>query len=413
MTQSTDTAAPPALTPAEVRLLLLTSRPALSEAQQALATELVPQVTQWPVLVDTAWRKYTLQMVYKNLAALRIVSAVPQEVLETMRARSRRMAMEVLRRQAAFDWLHGACVLPSGVEHAYFKGPALAARFYPDPMQRFYRDVDLLVPPRQRRALMCRMRDQGCRVFEEDPETGYRYIDLESDSAIDDYQAVTLVPHMATPQGLSIELHTQIDHGTALFDTDALLRATRDVAMQNGSIRVLPDDAHFVFICFHHTRHLWSKLNWMADLGAICDHPEFDRAAALDYARGLRLESTVAAALDLHEFAATGRHPSEFDRATPGVDLLRACVDGLSGDDDLEKEMRKGWRMRSLVFDWQPMPISPLRQIWLKLLRYRPVFEDLHSVPGWPRVPALRYACALTMRFVRGSTRHLTQVFQR
>jgi hypothetical protein len=59
------------------------------------------------------------------------------------------------------------------------------------------------------------------------------------------------------------------------------------------------------------------------------------------------------------------------------------------------------------------MPISPLRQLWLKLLRYRPVFEDLHSVPGWPRFPALRYACALAMRFFRGSTHQLTQIFQR
>ena len=411
MIQSSGITPRPTLAPAEARLLLLTSRPALSDAQQALAAALVPQVTQWPVFMNTAWRKYTLSMVYKNLAHLDTLP--PEDMLKTMRAMSLRMAMEVLRRQAAFDWFHGECVLPSGVEHAYFKGPALAARFYPDPMQRYYRDVDILVPARQRTALMRRLRDQGCRVFHETVETGIQYLELDSDSALDDYQAVTPVPHVMTPQGLALELHTQIDEGTALFDTRALLREAREVTMPHHRIRVVPDAAHFVFICYHHTRHVWSKLHWMADLDAFCAHPEFDRDAVRAHARRLRLESTVDAALDLHDHASTGRHPSEFDRVTPGVDLLRACIEGLSGDEDLEHEMRKGWRMRSLVFDWQPMPISPLRQIWLKLLRYRPVFEDLHSVPGWPRVPALRYACALTMRFVRGSTRHLTQVFQR
>ena len=139
----------PALTPAEVRLLLLLSRPALTDPQQQLAASLIPQVTNWPAIIDTATRKYVLPMVYQNLTALHSTPP-PDDALGTMRELSIRITGDMLRRQAAFKWFHTHCVLPSKVDYAYFKGPALAARFYPNPIQRFYRDIDILVPNKWR-----------------------------------------------------------------------------------------------------------------------------------------------------------------------------------------------------------------------------------------------------------------------
>lgn len=400
------------LSVSEMRLLLLISRPALTLAQRSLAADLLPQVQQWPAFIDTAWRKYSLLMVYQNLASL-TDSAPPDDILATLRALSQRLTMEMLRRQAVFERFHAECVLPSGVDYAYFKGPALAARFYPDPTHRFYRDIDILVPHRQRIDLLRRMRDQGCRVYRNisvSPEV----TDLDSDIALADFLSVTPVPHVLTPQGLLVELHDQIDHGTALFDTDAMLRDTVDVTTQKHCIRVLPDPAHIVFICYHHTRHFWSKLHWLADLDVIFNHPEFDRNAVLDHARTLKIDSTVRASLELHDLVSSAQHPSDSKGAmTPGGDMLRACIEGLAGDKEIELEMRRGWRLRALVFDWQEMPVSLLRQIWLRLRMFRPAYEDLRAVPGGQKLQGLRYIGALGVRLLRGGPRRLARAFQR
>ena len=386
------------LCPAEARLLLRAARPSLSDAQQALASDLVAQVAQWPAFIDTAHQKFVLPMVYANLSGLRDTPP-PDAVLDSMRARSFDTAVASVRRQAAFDGFHRDCVQPSGVAYAYLKGPALAARFYPDPMQRFYRDVDILVAPGQQVRFLRHLCAQGCRIFRhEDPGAGF--LDADSDLVLAEFLFATPVVHVLTPQDLVVDLHAEIDEHTALFDTGMLLRTAREVPLERHGIRVLRDAEHFVFICYHHTRHMWSKLHWLADLDAMCNHPEFDRAAVMACARRLGLESTVAAALDLHALAAAARHPSDLDGRTPGGDLLSACVTGLAGDRALEHAMRKTQRLHVIGFDWQPMPVSRARRAWLRLRRFRPSYDDLTASRG---ARPLRYGVAIARRLARAA----------
>ena len=400
----------PALSPPEVRLLLLLSRPALSAAQQNRARGLVPQVGDWPALIDTAWRKYVLPMVYQNLAALG-QGGPEDEVLATLRAEAVGATSQMLRWHAAFDWFHAQCVLPSGVPHAYFKGRALAARFYPDPGLRMFRDVDILLPPDRLGAVLRRALDQGCRVLlKDDPDTEP---DLGTEARLAEFLYMNPVPSVRMPQGLLVELHGEIDQRTHLFPTADLLRAAEETATQRHRIKVLPDAAHVAFICYHHTRHLWSKLHWLADLGAICAHPGVDRAAVLEHARGLKLESTVAASFEFHDLAAQGLHPDDLDRATPGGDLLRACVAGLAGDDALEAQMRQGQVLKALAFDWQELPVSRWRALQLKLRAFGPSYADLRAVPGEGRARRLRYALATGLRFQRAALRRLQGAFRR
>lgn len=394
------------LTVPETRLLLLMSRPALARAQQSLAAELLAQVENWPAFIDTAWRKFSLPMVYRNLASLPF-AAPPEDALETLRSLSLRATLEMLRWQAAFERFHAECVLPSGVDHAYFKGPALAARFYPDPLQRFFRDIDILVPPTAQADTLRFMLDQGCRAFDV-ARSRAEFLTLDSDSALREFLFSTPVPHVMTPQGLVVELHGEIDQQTGLFDTRALLDSTRPVATQNHCIRALPDTAHITFICYHHTRHLWSKLNWLADLDAICGQRDFDRGAVLAHAQSLRIKGTVQAALSLHDLTSAGGHPSDFERATPGVDLLRACVDGLPGDLELERAMRQNHRMNVIAFDWQPVPVSLVRRAWLQGSRFRPAHEDFSALPI-ERPRWLRLTLAYLFKFMRIARRRMNR----
>jgi hypothetical protein len=385
------------LSPAEARLLLLAACPAWSEAQRALAADLVPQVAQWPVFIDTARRKFALPMAYQNLATL-ADTPLPEEVLATLRTLSLQATAEVLRQHAAFDWFHRNCVLPSGVSHAYFKGPALAAQFYPDPMQRFFRDVDILVPARARIALVDRMLELGCKVLH-NGVSGREFLSFRDATDLGDYLRVTDVPNLLTPQGLSVELHVQVDNHTLLFDTAALLNGAREVGLHQNRIRVLAETDHVVYLCYHHTRHLWSKLNWVADLAAVVTHPSTDLAAIQARARAARLDNTVAAALELHELAATARHFSTTVENTPGRDLLRACVDGLHGDLALEAEMRQSQRMGTIGFAWQEQAVPMWRRPWLAFSRrMRPTYDDTVEIRG-PR--SIRYLWGISRRVQR------------
>lgn len=374
----TSTAGP--LSPPEARLLLLASRQGWSPAQRRLAAELVPQVRQWDVFADTAWRKFSVPMVHGNLAGLPD-GAVPDHARAALRGLSLRMAADILRLRAAFDWVHARCVLPTGLAHAYYKGPALAERFYRDPMLRYFRDIDLLVRRRDRVAFIRALRAQGCRVVDY-ADGAPSWPDLDDPLALAEYDFVTPVPHLVTPQGLVIELHAEAEHHTALFDTGDLLARSVEVPAGRHRVRVLPDADHIVLLCYHHTGHLWSKLHWIADLDAILTDPSVDRGAVLECARRYNLEATVRAAFGLHDLTAAGHDPGAAAADAPALDLLRACVDGLPGGLALEQAMRRGQTLRMLAFRWQGRPVGRLRFVWLHLRWMLPTFADLRAVPG-------------------------------
>lgn len=392
------------LSPPEVRLLLLSARPGWTDAQQSMAAALVGQVTQWPVFTDTARRKYVLPMVYANMSKLP-AQALSEDALHQLRDLSMRMTAETLLLQASFDRFHRDCLLPSGVEHVYFKGPALAARFYPNPMHRFFRDIDILVPAGQGVPLLRQMRDAGGQIFSNTKML--RAMDLPNDTALSDFLAVTTVPCIVFPGGLLVELHTRIDQGVDLFDTDRLIRTAIEIPRTGQPIRVLRDDVHVAYLAYHHSKHFWNKLHWLADLDAVLQDQKLDIDAARACARKLRIDRTLDAALELHALAARGQLPGEDGDGSRGDDLLRACVEGLHGDYDLEAAMRTNWRMRSLGFDWQEMPVPVWRQLWLKAQRYRPGFDDLQRIPGGQRLQSVRYVIALGVRVLRGARRRI------
>ncbi len=382
------------LSGSEVRLLFLLSRPSLSKEQRKLVLELVPKVKSWPAFVDTALRKYTINMVYNNLPK-ESESQLPTQVRDTMRNMSLRMSLDIMKQNAAFDWFHENCIVAAGVEHIYVKGPALAARFYNDPMQRYYRDVDIVVPRGSRPDLVRRMLDLGCKVFW---NNGHEIEQFEPKSERDLVQFLSLVstPYILTPQGLVVELHVELDNHIKLFDTRELFKSTIEVKMRGHCLRTLPDPVHIALICFHHTSHLWSKLHWLADLDAILRHPEFDREALLFYARSMKIESTVLASIELSELTASGRHPSDFEHETPGISLLQSCIAGLVGDVLLEKTRRKGQTMSVLTFEWQQSSLSLYRHVWLRIRMFlRPSYAVIKKIPGGPRLFWFRYGIAI------------------
>lgn len=366
----------PELTEASKRLLMLLSRPHLTASQRALSRAVAAGVSDWEQLAATAWRKYSLPLVYRHLSAVG-GGVVESEILTPMRQLTWRMTAETLRRHAAFDWFQDHCLTPLEVPHLHIKGPALARRYYDGPGLRFFRDVDVLVPRSHRAEVVRHALAQGCSVI-----VGDEKVDLSSRRALSAYLRLREVPVVTTPQGLRVELQAEVDPHSGLFDTDRLLARGETFCRDGRSLRVLPVSDLFVFISYHHTRHLWSKLNWIADLDALAAAPEFDDGRIRERARELGLGSTVDAVLDLRNLTAKGALDTDFERSRPGVDLLRVCLANLPGEKELESRLRRRQVAGVIGFDWQDVPRSRLglRLRWLHR-QLRPTFEEFRRLP--------------------------------
>lgn len=399
----------PVLSEPATRLLLLASRPVLGKAQAGRAAELVAGVRDWSALAATAARKFSLPMVYQNLAALPAGTAAP-EALAAMRPAAMQATAETLRQHAAFAWFHTTCVAPLDPPHAYFKGPALAFRIYPQPALRHFRDIDLLLDAEGLAAVTRRALAQGCQVWLPGDEA---IIDLPGATAIADYTRLIPTAQLVTPQGVMVELHRAIDPVQDRFPTAPLLRAALPATLAGLPARVLPDAVHLVQAVQHHGRHLWSKLNWLADLAAFLDHPEADLAATRRVADAAGLRGALEAGLVLHAATAEGRLPPEIAPGTDpraaaaGVAWLAACIANLPGDKDLEVALRRAPPDPALAGLATPHPLHLRARRALKQ-GLRPAFHDIRHIPGGETLRPLREAAALLPRLGR-SLRRLTR----
>ncbi len=392
---------------AKERLLLLSARSRWSPEQLMLADVLAPQVRQWESLVNEAHEKFVSQMAYGNIATISDAS-IPEAALARLRANSIRESMSILSMHAAFDWFHNTCVAPFGIDYAYFKGPAIAARFYPDPVKRFFRDVDLLLPAQRRRDFLQFAIEQGCRAFIIHKRS-VRYLDFNKCDDIGAFDSLVQVPYLQTPQGLVVEIHREIDNQISLFPTEVLLAEAIETRLRGNRFKVISDCDHIVFACYHHTRHLWSRLHWLADVDSFMSISKVDEASLLSHADTIGLKSTVEAAFELHALTSSGRHPVDFERSTPGIDLLNSCISNLQGGLEVESEMREGQRLGVFGFDWQGSRASLLARGRLIFRRFAPRYADTVRV-RW--TGPFRYPLAIAMIVYRGLCRRLTRLMR-
>lgn len=366
----------------EAQFLLLASLPNWTEMQKELAGALAKSVTQWDFIIDAAVRKYALPIVHDNIRSM-ADGMIPPAVVSQIETLSFQFHIDNLRRRALFDWFHRECVSGAGIDYSYFKGPALADRFHERPMSRYFRDIDVLVRPQERVAMIDALLRKGCKVIDFDGEQPF-YPNINDKLAFREYIFFTDVPHLLTPGGLMVEVHTGVDRVVSGFDTEDLLHRSIETPSGQHSVRVIPDHDHAVLLCYHHTGHLWSKLNWLADIDAILKSPLIDKQAVRECARRYKLETTVDAAFGMHTLIATGHDPTMPSDNQNALDLLRACVKGLAGDRELEYEMREHNLLATLAFPWQGMPANWWTRTKLFLRRLKPTYADLRTVDGGP-----------------------------
>ena len=126
-------------------------------------------------------------------------------------------------------------------------------------------DIDLLVTERDVAAAAELLSRDGYRLHK--PQ------DLCDDGAWRQWIALAkecLFVHPRT--GTAVELHWRVADTAALLPGVCALSPSRQVALAPGlTVRTLPADETFAYLCVHGTSHAWSRLKWLADLAGLVE----------------------------------------------------------------------------------------------------------------------------------------------
>lgn len=397
----------PIVLPVEARLLLACALdPALIPPPQL--RHLAGEVCDWPAMLRQATHHLSLPMLRERLVEIR--DCVPAEIMAELDRAVIVATAHTLQLSAIAAELNRSWFRPEQIRFAVFKGVALAQRYYGSVNGRSCRDLDLLVSSKGFADTVTHLIARGFRLTKpfELPA------DQQSHAAhVEAMCSLNREVSMRAPSGQMVDLHQNVDLTGADFPTEQLLDRAETVAIRGETLPVFSTADLFVYICYHHSRHRWSRLHWIGDLGRIAAAPDFDVAVVRVRAQRAGLEKLVLACLDMPALlaAAVAGHwpadagladrmardcirflhpdhaPPELERHSRGADRLFRWRDWFATT-AVEWRQRKGLRRRaravgrSLTPSWQAYRDLPLprRLRWL----YTPWRVAAHLVSYFP-----------------------------
>ncbi len=69
--------------------------------------------------------------------------------------------------------------------------------------------------------------------------------------------------------GIRIEPHWRLTRNSHLLTGNSLASATTVCVAGTAHIRTIADEALFSYLCAHGAAHAWSRIKWLADVGAL------------------------------------------------------------------------------------------------------------------------------------------------
>jgi hypothetical protein len=333
---------------ATARLLVLLAKTTITPAQLDAARRLANEVLDWHEFTQLAAAKFIATYAYRHLS--RIPDALPASALEPLRKLAYGFALASLRTTAALVTFHRRCIAEGRVSYVYLKGPTLAAQYSQDPGARFCRDIDVLIAQRDFKLVLSRASASGYAVFIDFGQKARAMCKRDLDFLANCADVVTIV----SEDGVIIELHRRLDKQSVDFDLVAAFATAEEVELSGLKIRTLAKPLHFTYVCYHHSRHFWSKLHWLADLDTMAQAPHFDADAVRELADRIGIRPTIEGALQLAQIISS---PSlcdcEIDQHCLGGQFLLACLFNLDGDLELEQSLRKGMPFGDFASSWQ------------------------------------------------------------
>jgi hypothetical protein len=228
-----------------------------------------------------------------------------------------------------------------GIRAVPIKGVALSQQVFGSPLMRGAVDVDVLVRPQDVGAAWQVMARAGMRqITPPVPLEGARlalFCRASKDSL-----------HQHPASGQMVELHWRLSDEMAapLMPPDDLLTAL--TLAPDRTVRVLDDDALFLYLCTHGAAHAWARIKWLADVAALLHRAPDGGSGLLAAAKrgggGIAAGSAVMLAQEVFGLAPpAGFVPPRGLRITVLVRLSRRIMRAGQGARELEATPWRGW----------------------------------------------------------------------
>jgi len=336
----------PITLPAQARLLLACALHHALIGPHDLRN-LAGEIRDWPAVLEQATHHLSLPTLRERL--VEIQDSIPAETMAELDRAVIVATAHNLQLSAIATELNRSWFQPRHIRFALFKGVALAQRYYGSVSGRSCRDLDLLVSGKGFADTVTHLIGQGFRLT--------KPFELPADPArhaahIEAMCGLSREVSMRAPSGPMVDLHQSVDLTGADFPTEELLDRAETVTITGGTLPVFSTADLFVYICYHHSRHRWSRLHWIGDLGRIAAAPDFDVATARARAKRAGLEKLVVACLEMPALlaaAVAGEWP-----AGPGLAarMARDCIRFLHPD-SAPPELERHSRDTDRLYRWR------------------------------------------------------------
>ena len=356
------------------QLLLLLSRLELTQEHIRAVDELIPRVEDWDSFTRQASDRFVLPIVHSHLSR-RWRDRIPEPYIDVMKHYTLRALQHNLNISAEFKHIVRDVLSPLKIPHLCFKGPSLAYQYYPEPAQRLCRDVDILVTRKDLPKLLQYALKNGYRAHDPKALTAS---EESVEFAANHQKVVTLL----SPRNVAVEFHAKIDNTGSVFDASHMLEKRQPITISSVDTWVMPISELFVYLCWHHTKHYWSRLHWLVDITAMQNHQDFNLDEVLARAEHYSLGNTVRSCLEMIDFFSSPVKRN-MEELTPNTrELVRTSILAMHGDVEFEHSLSRKKPTPDFSFAWQTSTV----EVWQwRLLGWRRIFRPTYDTyVAWP-----------------------------
>lgn len=234
---------------------------------------LAAQVRDWDSLLDRAVDHLAVPFLHDRLSEL--AAHAPAGWVERLEQKYRTGAAQNLLIAALLVRLHRQLFVPQGIAYAAVKGVVLAQGYYGGLADRACRDLDLLIDPPSCPATIGWMLDNGFRLAGSLEVTGEGEERKRQIVAMCDLNREI---SLRSPENVLVDVHSTLDLTGADFPTGRLLANAEELTVLGARVPTLAGADQLVYLCYHHSRHNWTRLHWVSDMGRVAASPEISDA---------------------------------------------------------------------------------------------------------------------------------------
>lgn len=308
---------------------------------------------------------------------------MPPQVAESLAEQATLIARQNLL-HAAETWKLRRLFDEAGIPAVFVKGVSLGVLAYGSLGLKHGRDIDMLVPPAFSEQALKLLETFDCRLCQPYRQFGdgrrhliFRY---SKDAAL-----------VNSRSGVEVELHWSLaDNPLLLKNVDCASPVQIVTLTKDCCIPTLNDRDLFAYLCVHGAIHGWSRLKWLADVGALIARREDAEILALyRHAQACGAGLCAAQTLLLCERLLDWSLPAGLEtelRGNPRLERLAIAAMGAMKKAVVEIEGSFGDKVRAYL---RPFSLGRGRKFFAAQLRTRSVM--LVDVARFPLHPSLNF----------------------